>query len=445
MVPAPPEPVALDCRMHDSVTRLVARELRGRRVVLAVSGGRDSMSLLHAAASRARDTVACVASFDHATGAHAAESIALVRIVAAGLDIEFVSERAAVTKRTEAGWRAQRWSFLRRVARERGAQIATAHTRDDQVETVLMRVMRGSGARGLAALAAGNVAQSAQHAIVRPLLAIGRDDLANYAAGASLRWVEDPGNARLDHLRNRVRHEILPALARARPALASELLALAGRAAALRAEVDAFIDRELALELRNGAVLVAREMMLRHDSEALALLWPAIAARAGVTLDRRGTDRLVSFITNGRSGARIQLSGGFEAASHRGSIIVRRAATNTPSGALTLQGAVRLGDFRFHARDEDVISLWSAKLPARKSLSVRVWHPGDRMVPAGGAERRVKGLLRDAGVDAASRGAWPVVLADDEIVWIPGVRRSSAASARSGWPVVTYHCERIDR
>jgi tRNA(Ile)-lysidine synthase len=435
--------------MHEPLPSVVARELRGRRVVLAVSGGRDSMSLLHAAASRSRDVIACVASFDHATGAHAAESIALVRSVTDALDLESVSERAAVTKRTEAEWRAQRWSFLRRVARERGAQIATAHTRDDQIETVLMRVMRGSGARGLAALAAGSVGRTAEHTaehtIVRPLLALGRDDLAAYASGAGLQWIEDPGNARLDHLRNRVRHEILPALSRARPALASELLSLGARAAALRAEVDALIDRELPLEIRNGAVLVAREMMLQHDPEALALLWPAIVARAGITLDRRGTDRLVSFITNARSGSRIQLSGGFEAASHRGSIIVRRAATNTPSGALILQGAVRLGDFRFQARDEDVVSLWSAKLPARKALSVRVWHAGDRMIPAGGVARRVKGLLRDAGVDAASRSAWPVVLADDEIVWIPGVRRSSAASARSGWPVVTYHCERIDR
>ncbi len=425
--------------MHEPVSSVVARKLRGRRVVLAVSGGRDSMSLLHAAAARSRDAIACVASFDHGTGAHAAESIALVRGVTAALDLEFVSERAAVIKRTEAEWRAQRWSFLRRVARERGAQIATAHARDDQIETVLMRVMRGSGARGLAALAAGS------DTIIRPLLAIGRDELAAYASGTGLQWIEDPGNARLDHLRNRVRHEILPALSRARPALASELLALGARAATLRAEVDALIDRELALELRNGAVLVAREMMLQHDPEALALLWPAIAARGGITLDRRGTDRLVSFITNARSGARIQLSGGFEAASHRGSIIVRRAATNTPSGALMLQGAVRLGDFRFQARDEDVVSLWSANLPARQALSVRVWHAGDRMTPAGGVVRRVKGLLRDAGVDAASRSSWPVVLADDEIVWIPGVRRSSAASARSGWPVVTYHCERIDR
>ena len=427
--------------MDNSVPDLVARELSGKRVVLAVSGGRDSMSLLHAALSpdsAAGESVVAVATFDHATAAHAAESAALVHRVAARFGVAVVAERAPIALRTEAEWRAQRWSFLNRIARERGAQIATAHTRDDQLETVLMRVMRGTGARGLAALLA-------RGDILRPLLSVTRDELARYAHGEHLAWVEDPGNARPDHLRNRVRHELLPALIRARPSLGAELLALAARAAALRNEVDALIDRALSLERRNGAVLVARDALLRHDGEALALLWPAVAARAGATLDRRGTDRLVAFTTNERSGARIQLSGGFEAASHRGAIIVRRAATNTPQSALTLRGMVSLGTFRFDARDEAVVSLWSAKLPARKTLTVRTWHPGDRMVPAGGGARRVKGLLRDAGVDAASRGSWPVVLADDEIVWVPGVRRSSAASERPGRPVVTYHCERIDR
>ena len=141
----------------------------------------------------------------------------------------------------------------------------------------------------------------------------------------------------------------------------------------------------------------------------------------------------------------MQLSGGFEAVSHRGVLIVRRVSPGAPSGARGLSAGVQVGSFRFDARDENVVSLWSAKLPAGAALTVRAWKPGDRMVPAGGYARRVKGLLRDAGVDAASRGAWPVVLADDEIVWVPGVRRSSAASARSGRPVVTYHCERIDR
>jgi tRNA(Ile)-lysidine synthase len=68
------------------------------------------------------------------------------------------------------------------------------------------------------------------------------------------------------------------------------------------------------------------------------------------------------------------------------------------------------------------------------------------MTPHGSfTARRVKGLLRDAGLDVVRRAGWPVVLADDEIVWIPGVRRSSAATVRSGRPVVLFHCDRIDR
>ncbi|MDB4910714.1 MAG: tRNA(Ile)-lysidine synthase [Gemmatimonadetes bacterium] len=428
--------------MHDSLAELVARQLRGRRVVLAVSGGRDSMSLMHAAASRARESIACVASFDHATGLHSARAAALVARVAGELGLEAITARASTPGRTEAEWRAQRWSFLRCVARERCAQVATAHTRDDQIETVLMRTMRGAGARGLAALESGAASQGP---ILRPLLTLGRAEIAAYAARAKLEWVDDPSNSRADHLRNRIRHDLLPALARARPSLPGELLSIGARAATLRAAVERVVDRELGIERRDGAILVAREMMLRYDAKGLALLWPAIAARAGATLDRRGTDRLIAFTTGVKRGARMQLSGGFEAVSHRGALIVRKAVSNAPSGALGLSAGVQVGGFRFDARDEDVVSLWSAKLPAGKTLTVRAWHPGDRMVPAGGDARRVKGLLRDAGVDAASRGAWPVVLADDEIVWIPGVRRSSAASARSGRPVVTYHCERIDR
>ena len=426
--------------MDDSLEKLVAHQLRSRRVVLAVSGGRDSISLMHAAAARARESIACIASFDHATGPHSARALALVARAARELGLEVLTARAASVGRTEADWRAQRWSFLRTVARERGAQVATAHTRDDQIETVLMRAMRGAGARGLAALAAG---AGDARAILRPLLACSRADVAAFAARRRLAWVDDPSNERRDHLRNRVRHDLLPALTRVSPSLPGELLSIGERAAKLRANVERFVDQELDLEHRDGAILVAREMMLRYDAEGLALLWPAVAARVGAMLDRRGTDRLISFTTGERLGARMQLSGGFEVVSHRGVLIVRKVIANAPGGALGLSAGVQVGGFRFDARDEDVVSLWSAKLPAGKALTVRAWHQGDRMVPAGGDARRVKGLLRDAGVDAASRGAWPVVLADDEIVWVPGVRRSSAASARSGRPVVTYHCERL--
>jgi tRNA(Ile)-lysidine synthase len=422
--------------MTDSLDLVVARALEGRPAVLAVSGGRDSMALMHAALAGARGAVACVATFDHGTGAHAAAAAALVARAGAALGVEVVSERAARPGRSEAEWRAQRWGFLRRLAAERGAAVATAHTRDDQVETVLMRVMRGSGARGLAALAA-------EGAVVRPLLRLPRAVVASYAARAGLSWVDDPSNASRAHLRNRVRLDLLPALARARPALAKELIATADRAARLRADVDAFIDRALAPRVGPGTVCVAREFMMQHDRSALSLLWPAIAARAGAMLDRRGTVRLAAFTTEGGNGARIPLSGGFEVVIHRGLMIVRASPARGTGMELPLATGIQLGGFRFRTAPSHETSLWSARLPAERCLTVREWRPGDRMVPAGGRTRRVKGLLRDAGVDAASRAAWPVVLVDDEIVWIPGVRRSAAASARSGRPVVTYHCERL--
>ncbi len=432
------EPVESSRDVGESLESAVERSVRGRTVVLAVSGGRDSMSLMHAAVSGARARIACVATFDHNTGPHATAASALVSRVGDSLGVEVVTARADRAGRTEAEWRSERWAFLGRLAAERRAVVATAHTRDDQLETVLMRVMRGTGARGLAALAA-------ESSVVRPLLGFNRETVAAYAERVGVEWLEDPSNASRAHLRNRVRLDLLPALMQRRPKLAAELLDIADRAARLRAELDALVEGSLVPRQSTGTVSVARELMRYYDANELALLWPALAARGGVMLDRRGTVRLAKFTINGDNGERIPLSGGFEAAIHSGQMIVRRSPSTESSAELLLAGGVKVGAFRFGTTSEGVSSLWSARLPAECRLTVRQWRPGDRMVPGGGHERRVKGLLRDAGVDAASRASWPVVLADDQIVWVPGVRRSYAASARSGRPVVTYHCERLDR
>jgi tRNA(Ile)-lysidine synthase len=179
-----------------------------------------------------------------------------------------------------------------------------------------------------------------------------------------------------------------------------------------------------------------------------------MAARIGLALDRRGTKRLALFTREGRSGSRIQLSGGYEAVLHRGAIRLRSARAGTAAGAVQPLGdALALNGWRFHRLPEPGASdaalhdgLWTAALPADRALSVRSWRPGDRMTPHGSsAPRRVKGLLRDAGIDAVSRVDWPVVLADDEIVWVPGVRRSSAATVRSGRPVVLVRCDPVER
>src|SRR5438067_9394039 len=124
-------------RPVETAVRRVANR-PGRHLVLAVSGGRDSMALLHAFARVAPTSVAVVATFDHATGPEATKAAALVARVATGLGFPVVIGRAAAKGSSEAEWRDARREFLAHVAARTGSMITTAHTRDDQVETVLM-------------------------------------------------------------------------------------------------------------------------------------------------------------------------------------------------------------------------------------------------------------------------------------------------------------------
>ena len=443
---AAPSAGALDAVAR--VVELAGRSLRGgERFVLAVSGGRDSMVLLDAAAHFFADQVVCVATFDHGTGAAASEAAALVERRARELGLPVrrgrVEGGGGVLPRREAAWREVRWRFLNAVAREAGARVATAHTRDDQVETVLMRTLRGSGARGLSGL-------YARSTMVRPLLELSGREVAEYAASRRVEWVEDPSNQSRRHLRNRVRLDLLPALERARPGLSEELLELAFRAALLRDEVDDHLAQRVRARVDGAVLKVARGDLLGYDGAGIGLLWPALAARVGAVLDRRGTERITEFTIKGRAGARIQLSGGWEAVLHRETVILRRAhAGDEPDDVLSLDGELTLGAWVFRplrglsGRPSAEAENWSAMLPADGALSVRPWRPGDRMTPFGAATpRRVKGLFRDAGVDAGRRRGWPVVLVDDEIVWIPGVRHGAASNSLSGRPVVVYECER---
>lgn len=459
-------------RGRDAVRRAVARSLaersllggQGGRVVLAVSGGLDSMVLLEAAARAVPGAIATVATFDHGTGPAAARAAAAVarRARALGLPCEVGTAPVGVAA-TEAAWRAARWAFLRDVARRAGAAaIVTAHTADDQVETVFLRALRGAGARGLAGLAAPSPD------VVRPFLALGRAELRRWAARHGVAFVEDPSNASRRHLRNRARLDLLPALERARPGFRVELLAVGERAAAWRRAADALAERLLAdgvaalaspskgdAELRVKAASLAK-----LDGASLAVLWPALAARAGVTLDWRGTRRLAEFTMTGRSGGLIQLSGGVEVVRRGGEFVLRRPPRHTSSrhaGAaleITLPtapgapGAV-LDRWRFDAEaarstDGKTDSPWTLWLPIGVVATTRPWRAGDRMrAPGTGAARRVKRFFGDAGVAGVDRAGWPVVLADGEIVWIPGVRRAHAAPAPSGRPGVWLTCRTV--
>lgn len=431
----------------------MAREHRAP-LLLAVSGGLDSMVLLHAMDRVAHSRIAAVATFDHGTGEAATEAVAHVARAARALGLPVVtgvlSATPALATSREAHWRRARYRFLRASADTLGARVVTAHTEDDQIETVLMRVMRGSGARGLAALYAPSDVR-------RPFLGIRRTTLERYARDAGVAWREDPTNLSREFLRNRVRHDLLPAMRRVDASLERALLAAARRAAALRAELASFVDaRAFIVSHETASITIARAELSGHARSSLSMLWGEIAGRVGLALDRRGTHRLASFITTGAPAGWVQLSGGWCVEATRDAYVLRRRPARVPNElALPDHGEVQWGSFRFRVVEDDRVrdaavdetgSVWRAAFASAPHHVVRRWVAGDRLAPEGGRpRRRVKRYLTEAGVRGLDRPGWPVVVAGDDVVWIPGVRRSNAASERSGRPVRHYVCERIDR
>ena len=186
--------------------------------------------------------------------------------------------------------------------------VVTAHTRDDQLETVVMRALRDphhTGARGLAAMYADQRVD-----VARPFLDVTRAHVAAYAEAHEIRFADDPSNTSRAHLRNRVRMDLLPALERASPGFGDAMLGLSREAARVRSTLERAAGTLGATLVGAGVVAVPAEPLLTFDAQSLAVLWPAVAGLAGGVLDRRGTERLVAFTAAARPSGRIPLSGG---------------------------------------------------------------------------------------------------------------------------------------
>lgn len=308
------------------------------RWLLAVSGGRDSMVLMDAFTGVRRGEVAAVATFDHGTGAAASRAARLVERSALVAELPVVSGvLPAGAATTEGAWRAARWRFLRGWADELKATIVTAHTRDDQIETVVLRILRGAGARGLAGMLAGPPSP------LRPLLGVSRALIATYAREREVAFHEDPSNASLAHQRNRVRLEILPVLERAHPGFSDWCWDLGARAAAYRAELACHLDQALApMVTPDGALVLGAAATKGFGPAEWAVVWPELAARVGIAMDRRGIARAAEWSPRARAGAQIPLSGGAVVERTASTFVVRSAAA--PS---------HLGGSPFYIEDND--------------------------------------------------------------------------------------------
>jgi tRNA(Ile)-lysidine synthase len=461
--------------LADRVTRTVRRHeliAPGGRVVVALSGGPDSVALVHLLRELEQTgelVVAGTAHLNHGLRGEASdEDERFCRAMSAGLGLPAEVGRADVRalareqkRSVEDAARAARYAFLEGAADRLSAQvIAVGHSRDDQAETFLLRLIRGAGPRGLASILprAGR--------IVRPLLDISRAELRTYVAEHGFDYRVDATNADVSIPRNRVRHELIPYLERE---FSPGIVAVLAREAAIAREDEDRLQKE-AIDLAASVVLGGSDG-LRVEAEALRLLHPALAARvARIALARLAGSRFVGFdhvdafldfARNGAAGSALSLPG--QQVLHRGSSVLLRPEPRRGSGSPKSRKDERGGNsFRFplsipgevtlttqgwaisaepldgppdgsrpergvkgrvegwRARGDTVaVSASALALP----LAVRTRRPGDRFRPLGlgGTGKKLQDFLVDRKVARDVRDLLPLVVdSADRIVWVVG-------------------------
>jgi tRNA(Ile)-lysidine synthase len=324
------------------------------------------------------------------------------------------------------------------------------------METIVQRWLRGTGARGLAALAAPS-------ASVRPLLAVHRAALRAYCEHRGLPFVDDPANEDRRHLRVRLRLDLLPLYEQLQPGFADAMRAIGARAARWRAEVDAWAATFPWQVVALGVGRIDRARVQPLSNEALQLLWPAWCATVGVVLDGPGTTRLVRFTTGDAPAGELQVANGASVVRRGRWLEVRNASVTADYRAAREQCAlqVRVGDvwtwpgWRFepisaqggetrdHATPETAAQ-WAA-FPRDAVVTLRRWQEGDHVHGApDGASRGVSRYLSEAGIPRRDRRGWPVIVLDGTVEWVPevcrGIRAAPSRSGRSDF--VWYRCVR---
>lgn len=393
---------------------------------VACSGGADSLVLADAAALALGEAAVVVLHVDHGLSAQSGDQAARLVAWARGRGLAAAVRRVTVARRAslEAAARQARYRALSELAEELGlSALVTAHTARDQAETVLLRILRGTGVAGLAGIAAASAWPGLP--LLRPLLGLGRATVDEYAAARGLPVWDDPMNGDERFARVRVRRRLLPRLREENPAIEAALLRLAEHAAEWTTAID-----ELAAPL--AARLSARQLAAAAPAVRKRALALALGERA-LGFEAAHLEALDALVCRPEGGsAEISLPG---AVAVRQYDELRILANDGPRDARTRDARIPNGEPP--NRNPGGVPL---ELDDASQFSVRRWQPGDRMRPArlGGRSRKLSDLFIDAKVPRALRGAARVVCrrSDDSIVWVEHLGFAHGASPPLGSPRV---------
>jgi len=420
----------------------------GERVVVGVSGGADSMALLHALQEIRREfhLSLVVAHLDHGLRREAGKEKSFVREASAKLGMAFVSRKVDVRQKQsrehltlQEAAREARYEFLLETAKgQKAAKIALGHTADDQAESVLMRLLRGSGTRGLA-----GIPPVREGFFIRPLIEVWREEVESFLGDRKVAYLTDPSNFSRNFLRNRVRHELLPLLQQYNPRFRQTLVQMADlfraeeqfwqqvleekfpslvrnrKKDSLTLDIPSLTGQPLPLRLRSFRHAI--EMLLGHlrrvgFAHILAIenlvqspepnkdfhlpqgLFVGKAYQALTFSKSKGEILPFEYSVPGPGWVEIPEIGRgmrFEIQA----LIPKERFENSPSVAFL---------------DHDTLDF---------PLTIRSFRPGDRFQPLGmDGEKKVKDFFIDCKIPKEQRKRIPLLFKDERLLWVAGVR-----------------------
>lgn len=458
----PPPSRSDSAALLDSVRRSVsANDLAGASMIVAFSGGPDSTTLLHSLHSL-KDTLSLelhAAHLDHGLRPESSEADAdFARSFSASLGVPFTTEKADTNAlRAKSGLsveeaaRAVRYEFLSRVASKHGADcVVLGHTLDDQAETVLLNVIRGTGLDGLSGMKAISSRKigAGRVTLFRPLLSVSKSEILAYCAENDLDPRLDESNLSTEFTRNRIRLDLIPRLEQYNPSIRNALARLASSASM---DLD-FIRREVERAARD--VVAVDSHGIGIERERFSRLHPALGyhlLRHAVELVKGDTNDLelqhvsqMSGMISGASGRRMDLPGGLRFhVDYHFAHIRRPDALDSPfpvidgtSIEIRVPGSTTKGEWIVSSRfvENDTKSIERPKDDPRlkerfdadaigETPLLRTRKAGDTFQPLGlGSEKKLKDFMIDAHIPRRWRDGVPLVESRGRIAWVVGWR-----------------------